>query len=413
MKYDVIVLGAGMVGVSCALHLQRQGKSVALIDRRTPGLETSYGNAGLIQREAEPYALPRDPGFLLCGALNQRTDVRYHLDAVLREVGPLFSYFQHSAPAAWRKVAREYETLIALCLQTHEELIEAANAQHLIAPTRGYLHVFRTPRELRKGFQKADQRAVFGVRHEKLDAAALASVEPSLQGVFAGAVYWTDPLAILSPGGLVQAYANLFERLGGAVLAGDAMTLARSSKHWQVRSANDGEIEATDVVIALGPWSVHLTAKFGYKPPMFFKRGYHMHYAMHADQALNHWVMDAEKGYLLCPMAEGIRLTTGAELADVNAPPTPRQLDAVERIARTIFPLGERLNPQPWMGSRPCMPDMKPVFGAVPGEKNLWCAFGHAHQGFTLGPVTGELLTAQMTGATPRVDVTPFSPARF
>jgi len=413
MKYDVIILGAGMVGVSCALHVQRKGRSVAMLDRRAPGLETSFGNAGLIQREAEPYALPRDPGFLLCGALNQRTDVRYHPLAVLHQAGPLFSYFQHSAPATYRKIAREYETLIAHCLDTHAELMEAAHAQHLVAPTRGFLTAFRTTRELHKGFQRADRRIQDGVQHVKLDATQLARMEPALQDAFVGAVQWTDPMAILNPGELVQAYARLFERQGGTVLLGDAMTLARHADGWQVHTTDGTTVTGADVVIALGPWTPNLTAKFGYKPPMFIKRGYHMHYARLPDRPLNHWIMDAEKGYVVCPMQEGIRLTTGAELADVDAPHTPGQLRAAEAIARAVFPLGARLNPRPWVGARPCMPDMKPVFGAVPGHTQLWCAFGHAHQGFTLGPITGELLAAHMTGAKPRVDITPFSPARF
>jgi len=413
MNYDVIVLGAGMVGVSCALHLQRCGRTVALIDRKAPGLETSYGNAGLIQREADPTALPRDPGFLLCGALNRRLDVRYHLDAALQQMGPLLSFFQNSAPARYQHIAREYETLISLCLQTHSELIEAARAQDLIAPTRGYLAVYRSQRELHKAFQRADGRARDGVAHIKLSPAELRQVEPSLRGTFTGAVHWTDPIAIRDPGALVQAYARLFETQEGAVLQGEATTLEPGGAGWQVRLADDRMVTARQVVIALGPWSVKLTQRFGYKPPMFFKRGYHMHYAVPSGQALNHWMMDVENGYLLCPMRAGIRLTTGAELAHVDAPPTPRQLDADEAVARTIFPLGERLNPKAWVGARPCMPDMKPVFGLVPGQSTLWCAFGHAHQGFTLGPITGELLAAQMTGNTPRVDVTPFAPGRF
>jgi len=413
MQYDVIVLGAGMVGVSCALHLQRKGRAVALVDRRAPGLETSFGNAGLIQREAEPYALPRTPGFLLCGALNQRIDVRYHLPAVLQQASSLLSYFQHSAPGTWRAIAREYETLIAHCLETHTELIQAADAGHLVADAGGYLTAFRTHEGLDKGFRTADRRALQGVRHVKLDAAALARMEPALQGAFVGAVQWPDPIAILNPGELVAAYARLFTRLGGALQLGDAMTLRQNADGWQVSTAEGNTLSGTDAVIALGPWSTQLTRRFGYKPPMFFKRGYHMHYARQEDRPLQHWVMDAEKGYVVCPMQDGIRLTTGAELADIDAPPTPNQLAAAEAVARTVFPLGERLDPQPWMGARPCLPDMKPVFGAIPGAAKLWCAFGHAHQGFTLGPITGELLAALMAGDTPRVDVTPFSPARF
>jgi len=414
MKHDVIVLGAGMVGVSCALHLQRKNLSVALVDRRAPGLETSFGNAGLIQREAiAPYQLPRSLAFLLSGLTNRRIDVQYHVGAALCMAAPLFSYFRYSGTARYRQVSREYETLIALSLETHAELMTDAHADALASGT-GYLNVFRTERELNKGFGIADERAREGVNHVKLTGAQVAAMEPSLQTEFAGAVHWTDPVGINNPGELVQAYARLFEESGGQILLGDAMTLARNAAgDWQVR-ANDGSlVEARRVVVALGPWSTQLTARFGYAPPLFAKRGYHMHYARVDDRPVNNWVMDAEKGYLICPMAAGLRLTTGAELALVDAPSTPRQLALAEAVARQTFPLGERLDAEPWVGARPCMPDMKPVFGAVPGQADMWCAFGHGHQGFTLGPVTGELLAAMMTGASPRVDVAPFAPGRF
>ena len=414
MTHDIIVLGAGMVGVGCALHLQARGQSVALLDRRAPGLETSYGNAGIIQREAiAPYALPRDLGFLLSGATNRRVDVRYHAGDAARMLGPLWTYYRNSAPGPYLQISREYETLIALSLDTHTQLMRDAGAGDLVAG-QGYLMLYRSERELQSFFEVADERAQSGVHHLKLTGADVAREEPSLVGEFAGAVRWTDPVAIRSPGDLVQAYARLFEQRGGAVLLGDAMGLRPSgSGGWQVDTADGGMLEAKQVVVALGPWSMQLTSRFGYTAPVIPKRGYHMHYARLPGKPLNSTVIDAEYGYVVAPMKDGLRLTTGAELAHVDAPRTPTQIDAAEKIARQSFPLGERVDAEPWMGTRPCMPDMKPVFGAVPSVPGMWCAFGHGHQGFTLGPVTGELLAAMMTGATPRVDVRPFSPGRF
>jgi len=140
MKYDVIVLGAGMVGVSCALHLQRKNLSVALLDRRAPGLETSFGNAGLIQRETiAPYQLPRSLAFLLSGLTNRRIDVQYHVSAALRMAGPLWSYFRYSGAARYREVSRDYETLIALSLETHAELMAEAHAEALVGGTDGQM----------------------------------------------------------------------------------------------------------------------------------------------------------------------------------------------------------------------------------------------------------------------------------
>ncbi|MGE0347959.1 NAD(P)/FAD-dependent oxidoreductase [Hydrogenophaga sp.] len=414
MKHDVIVLGAGMVGVSCALHLQARGEAVALLDRRAPGLETSFGNAGIIQREAiAPYALPRDFGFLLSGATNQRIDVRYHAGDAARLLGPLWAYYRNSAPEAYRHISREYETLIAHSLETHQQLMNDADAHHLVAG-QGYLMLYRSERELHDFFHVADERVEAGVHHIKLTGADVAREEPSLQGAFAGAVRWTDPLAIRSPGDLVQAYARLFQQRGGALHLGEATTLRRTDEGgWQVDTADGPVLQAQQVVVALGPWTTQLTARFGYTAPMIPKRGYHMHYAPLPGRPLNSTIIDAEYGYVVAPMKNGLRLTTGAELALPDAPRTPTQIDDAEKIARQNFPLGDRVDPEPWMGTRPCMPDMKPVFGAVPDVPGMWCAFGHGHQGFTLGPITGELLAAMMTGAKPRVEVGPFSPGRF
>ena len=112
-------------------------------------------------------------------------------------------------------------------------------------------------------------------------------------------------------------------------------------------------------------------------------------------------------------MSKGIRLTTGVEFADRDAPPSPIQLNRDELLARGLFPLGGRLEPTPWMGRRPCLPDMVPVIGRGERHRGLWFAFGHAHHGFTLGPVTGRLLAETMTGETPFTDPSHYSASRF
>ena len=112
-------------------------------------------------------------------------------------------------------------------------------------------------------------------------------------------------------------------------------------------------------------------------------------------------------------MARGIRLTTGVEFAQRDAIRTPVQLGRVEPIARKLFPLGERVDEEPWMGARPCTPDMLPVIGRAPRHRNLWFAFGHAHQGFTLGAVTGRLIAEMISGDQPLVDPVPYRAERF
>ena len=166
-------------------------------------------------------------------------------------------------------------------------------------------------------------------------------------------------------------------------------------------------------MVALGAASTEVTRQFGYAPPLFGKRGYHMHYTLRGNAVLNRPLVDADTGFGLMPMRRGIRLTTGVEFARSNAPPSPVQLERAEPVARALLPLDRRVDATPWMGVRPAMPDMLPVIGRAPGHDNLWCAFGHAHQGLTLGPTTGRLLAEMMSGETPFLDPEPYRPGRF
>ncbi len=177
--------------------------------------------------------------------------------------------------------------------------------------------------------------------------------------------------------------------------------------------AVEGSLRAGAAVIALGPWSDVVTRALGYDLPLAVKRGYHMHYRAAGVAKLNHPVLDYERGYLLAPMERGIRLTTGAEFALRDAIRTPVQLGRAEPIARNLFPLAERLDTEAWMGARPCTPDMMPVIGPAPKHRNLWFAFGHAHHGLTLGPMTGRLIAEMVAGESPAVDPVPYRADRF
>jgi D-amino-acid dehydrogenase len=410
MEFDAMVLGAGMVGVSVALHLQQRGWNVALVDRKAPGLETSFGNAGLIQCEAVyPYAFPRDWGQILHYATNRALDVRYHWSALSQEAPFLARYWYHSQPQRHAQIAQAWSGLIARSQAEHHALL-----QHLpdAPPVRdtGWLKLFRSAKKFDEEVRHAQRcQHEFGVAFEALDAAALRQREPALQAALAGAVHYTQAWSVDDPGALVQAYARLFVHRGGQVLHGDAATLQPG---WRV-GTEKGDVRARAAVLALGPWSDTLCRRLGYAVPMGHKRGYHRHYANATPTPLQRPVLDAERGYVLAPMARGVRLTTGAELGAVDTPQTPVQLQRVEPIARGLVALGDAVDAQPWMGARPCLPDMLPVIGAAPRHPGLWCAFGHGHQGFTLGPVTGRLLAEMMVGAPTVVAPEPFRLERF
>lgn len=410
MKTDVAVLGAGIVGVSVAIHLVRRGRSVVLVDKGEAGGETSFGNAGLIQRECvAPYAFPRSFTKLAHYALNRSLDMRFAWSALPALAGPLAQYWWYSRPSSYRQIVEDYATLIAHSVTEHQPLIDEAQAASLIE-RKGWLDVYRTRQEFERECEEAVEHAVYGAEHHILDPDGLARIEPSLSPVFVGAIHRTQPWTVRDPFALTQAYLRLFKSLGGRFQRGDGMTLRPDGDAWEVQT-DTGPLVARDAVISMGPWSDDLFRKLGRKLPLFVKRGYHAHYRTREGAEQHHAIHD-EAGFVVAPMTSGLRLTTGAQFKRRDARPDPVQLTACEPVARGGFPMGERVPGEIWMGSRPCTPDMKPIIGPT-HRHGLWAATGHAHHGLTLGPATGRLLAEMMTGEPPFIDPAPYRMDRF
>jgi len=413
MTSDVLVLGAGMVGVSAALHLQKRGRSVVLVDRRGAAEETSYGNAGLIQREAiVPYGFPREFSKLWRYALNMLPEAHHQWSSLPWNAVWLFKYWWHSRPERLAASARAAFPLVERCIVEHRALMEEAGIADMIRET-GYLKLFRTNERYDQYLREQEEvRREFGVNFEQLDPAALRKREPYLTGNFVGGLLMLDPVSVTDPSAVGKTYAKLFVQRGGKFITADARTLEPTTEGWQVHTV-DGPVKAREAVIALGPWSDDVLKPLGIRVPLWVKRGYHVHFRPRGDAVLNGPIFDIENGFVLAPMTRGIRLTTGAEFAHRDAPKTPVQLEKLEPIARATFPLGERVENKPWMGSRPCLPDMLPMIGPIPGHRGLWADFGHHHLGFTLGPATGRLLAEMMTGEPTFTDPWPYRVDRF
>lgn len=414
LDVDALVLGAGIVGTCTALHLVKRGRRVCLVDRAAPGMGTSYGNAGLIERSSViPYAFPHDIRRIVRYALNREPDVHYHLGALLALSGWLLRYWRESGPERLAGAARDLLPLIERCVAEHDLLIREADVAHLIQ-SDGWIEVYRERRDLDAAVRDVEGLAPYKLHVEPLDHAALQVREPGLIGALAGGIHWRDPWAVSDPGALVQGYARLYERLGGRCERADARTLEPDGAGWRVRSDAGRMLRARDVVVALGPDCPPLLRALGYRIPLAVKRGYHRHYRPPADRpALRHPICETQGGYVLSNMTRGVRLTTGVELAAADAAPDLTQLQRAHALAQDIFPLGEAVESQPWIGRRPCLPDMRPVIGKAPRHAGLWFNFGHCHHGLTLGPVSGRLLAEMMTGAETCVDPRPFAAARF
>jgi D-amino-acid dehydrogenase len=411
-RTDAIVLGAGIVGISAALHLVKRGLSVALVDRRGPGEETSYGNTGIIEGNTLfAHAFPKGFGALLRVALKQAPEANYHLSALFGLAPWLMAYRANTRGARVVEFAKAMRPLYSRAVAEHESLMTEAQATRYLRKN-GWLKLYRSDESFESTKRERDYAHELGLHHRVLGTEEARALEPSLAPVFRHALHVPDAASVSNPGAVAKSYAELFVKLGGVMLKGDAGTLHRANGRWRV-DTDEGPVDANDAVIALGPWAPDILKPLGIRLPLAFKRGYHRHYRSQGNAGLARPIVDTDYGYCLAPMEQGIRLTTGAEFADRDAPPTPVQFERLMPAARALYPLGEGVEAKPWMGSRPCFADSRPVIGRAPGQQGLWLDYGHAHWGLTLGPVSGRLLAEMMTGATPFTDPAPYSAERF
>jgi D-amino-acid dehydrogenase len=411
-RTQAIVVGAGIVGSSIALQLARRGMGVTLVDKRAPGEETSYGNAGVLEGNTLfPHAFPSQLTALLRVAMKRAPEANYHLSFLPQIASWLLAYRANTNLQNSIAFANEMRPLFSRAIAEHEALMEDSGATRYLRKD-GWLKVYRRDASFDAASRERDLAGSLGLECRVLDQDQARALEPSLSPVFRRAVHWPGAASVSNPSAVTKAYAQRFTERGGVILRGDARTLERVNDKWRIVT-EAGVLDAPEAVIALGPWAPDILGPLGIRTPMKWKRGYHHHFRPQGNAGLTRPVVDVDNGYCLAPMEQGIRLTTGAEFADRDAPPTPVQFDRLLPDARKLFPLGETLEATPWMGSRPCFADSKPVIGPAPGKPGLWLAYGHAHWGLTLGPVTGRLVADLMTGATPFCDPAPYSVTRF
>jgi D-amino-acid dehydrogenase len=394
------------------VHLVKRGVSVALVDRGGPGEGTSYGNTGIVEGNTIfPAAFPSRISALMRVALKRAPEANYHW-SFLPTVAPwLLAFRTASRPERLIETAHIIRPLMARAAAEHEALAAESGADKYFRHT-GWLKLYRSDAWFAAQARELELAARFDIANVPLDVEATHALEPSLKPVFRHAVHWTGAVSVSNPLAVTQAYAARLAALGGLAFSGDARTLHRTDGRWRV-DTSAGPLDAGEVVVALGPWAPDVLKPQGIDLPLAVKRGYHWHFRPQGNAGLSRPILDADNGYCITPMEQGIRLTTGAEFARRDAAPTPVQFDLVLPKARELFPLGEAVEPRPWMGSRPCFADSRPVISRAPNQSGLWLAYGHGHWGLSLGPATGRLIAEMMTGATPFCDPAPYAAERF
>lgn len=409
----VLVIGAGIVGLSCALQAQRRGHRVTVIDPRGFGAGASHGNAGVLAvSECVPIGTPeilRQTPSLLLGR-NSPLTMRWAYAP--RMVNWLYRFARSCAPGTVEHSMEALSALLSRAHAAHTELATLAEAQDRIRQ-HGWIKAFETTYAFEASQADFDRMRRHGVACDYLDADGLLQREPNLQPIFKHAIVQSDCAQIADPGAYTRSYGEEFLRRGGEYIRAEVESFDYQGDRVRGAVTKTERYEADVYVLASGAWSKKLAADAGSAIPLDTERGYHLELAATPDAMATAPILWSEHSIVMSPNARGVRVTSSVEFAGLKRGPDFRKLLKKVPEIRRAFRQSPGHATAEWLGFRPSMPDSVPVIGRAPRAGNTIFAFGHGHLGLTLGPLTGLLVGALIDGSDPGVDLAPFCPSRF
>jgi len=409
---EITILGAGIIGISAALYLQKEGFKPVLLDQDEPAHGCSYGNGGLIQCAsvvpvASPGILRQVPKMLL--DKDQPLVMRWrYLPSLL----PYMLRFLTSAkPENIQKIASALASIIPPAYEAYRPLLADAGAEGLIRQS-GELHVYETESSFTRAQAAHEIRREHGVEALNLSAEEVYKMEPNLAHIFHGGVYLPASYATVNPFKFCTALLDLFLSRGGDIKRGYIQRVeVQSEDNIKIHTSN-GVHSARTVVVALGAFSKPIVEQLGSYVPLNSERGYHL-MLPDAQVPLRGCIVSGDYKFGICPMETAVRLVGTAELSKVGAPPQYQRAHRLLPLARRMVPMLRDEGATAWMGHRPSTPDSLPVICRSQRHHRVFFAFGHNHSGLTLGGITGQLIADLVCGRPPRIDISPFNITRF
>lgn len=411
VEAKVAVLGAGAVGVACALYLQREGHDVLLIDRDQPARGCSFGNAGLIQcSSVVPIAMPgilrAVPRMLLDP--DQPLVIRWRH---LLSLAPYLLHFMKEASASRAEAnSRALAAIIPASFEAYLPLIEAAGIGDMVERS-GELYVYETQAAFAAAASNRAMRRARCVEVQLLTGAEARELEPALSPAIERAVFLPNSYQTVNPYRFIAALARHFCSAGGRILQAEIRDVTPAGTGFTLMT-DKGPVTAEQIVVALGAFSKPFAQRLGCNIPLDSERGYHLRLPA-PGVTLKRAVLSGDYRFAMAPSDDAVVLAGTAELAKVGAPPELAR-------ARRLLPLARRLLPglsadggTVWMGHRPSTPDSLPVIGRSPHHGNAIFAFGHGHSGLTLAAVTGRIIADLVAERMPDIDLLPYRADRF
>ena len=408
----VVIIGAGIVGVSTAVWLQRAGHTVTIVDKEGPAAGTSYGNAGLLAAIAMvpvpvPGLLKKAPGMLF----NPNKPLFLRWSYLPKLLPFLMRYLPEGKDERVQQIAQSLSLLLHDSVDQHLSLTKGTGAEKFIK-TGSYIFGYDDREAYLADHYAWELRRKNGYEFEEMDAQAYAAYDPAVAGLFGYGIKCPNHGHITDPAEYVKTLAAHVVKNGGNIEIAEVTDIIKNNNQASAVVTKNGEIEADHVVLTSGIWSGRLAKKLGLNIPLESERGYHVEF-INPSITPKYPIMVSSKKFALTPMKGRLRAAGIVEFGGLNDIRSKAPIELLKRQVHELLPDLEYDRTEEWMGHRPSTPDSLPLIGALGRTKNIWAGFGHQHIGLTSAPKTGRWLAQMISGETPNTDLSIFSADRF
>lgn len=409
---NILIIGAGIVGICTSIELIKKGYSVTLMDPNEPGSQTSYGNAGVITDSS--LMIINNPQLLKSLfqlIFKNQTSFRYSKSFIFSRLIWVLRFLMFSHKNHMKFAAKALRELQVLSLNTHKKLIKKTNSNNIISKP-GWLKLFKTSESYKKYSLELEVLNKHKAKYTTLNTTQIEKQFPDLEVKFFKGILFKNSIRVKSPLKLSKKYFNYFIESGGKFVQESCKDLQYIEDKWVIFS-NKNKSYFDQVVVSTGPWSKNILSNLGYNIPLAWERGYHHHFSTKKKISINPAIYDVEGGFVYSSNGSDVRVTSGVELTFLDAVENEIQINESIQKLRKIIPLNKKLIDKPWLGSRPTIIDSLPMIGKAPKHKNLWFNFGHNHIGLSTSAGSAVIISEMIQNKKTSINADPFSPKRF
>ena len=409
---NILIIGAGIVGICTSIELIKKGYSVTLMDPNQPGSQTSYGNAGVITDSS--LMIINNPQLLKSLfqlIFKNQTSFRYCKSFIFSRLIWVLRFLMFSHKNHMKFAAKALRELQVLSLNTHKKLIKKTNSNNIISKP-GWLKLFKTSESYKKYSLELEVLNKHKAKYTTLNTTQIEKQFPDLEVKFFKGILFKNSIRVKSPLKLSKKYFNYFIDSGGKFVQESCKDLEYIEDKWIIFS-NKNKSYFDQVVVSTGPWSKNILSNLGYNIPLAWERGYHHHFSTKKKISINPAIYDVEGGFVYSSNGSDVRVTSGVELTFLDAVENEIQINESIQKLRKIIPLNKKLIDKPWLGSRPTIIDSLPMIGKAPKHKNLWFNFGHNHIGLSTSAGSAVIISEMIQNKKTSINADPFSPKRF